>query len=264
MKRAVALLLAVSMMLGLTACGNTKDEPKQETKKEEVVMTTTVDTDIAKLLNDTGIYTEPSSEYNTPVTRGEFASYMSRIISKVYKIDTNTDDIKFTDTDEKDIKLAAKYGIISGYPDGSFKPDSPISREEAAVLFTGILQAIDYEITFSKSSFGDEKDFEPWALEPAQYVVSLGAITTQDGKFFPKENITKGQMVNYLERLLFIMAKSNQQSGKELVPVNKKVEAVEESVSDEVLEGDNVENNKQLENSEESIGENKPLLEQKP
>ena len=34
------------------------------------------------------------------------------------------------------IKIVAEYGIISGYPDGSFKPSARISREEAMVMYS--------------------------------------------------------------------------------------------------------------------------------
>lgn len=41
---------------------------------------------------------------------------------------------------EKEIKRCMKRGIIKGYPDGSFAPDKPITRAEAAVMMDRLVQ----------------------------------------------------------------------------------------------------------------------------
>lgn len=41
---------------------------------------------------------------------------------------------------EKEIKRCMKRGIIKGYPDGSFAPDKPITRAEAAVMMDRLIQ----------------------------------------------------------------------------------------------------------------------------
>jgi len=39
---------------------------------------------------------------------------------------------------EKEIKEAVQDGVFSGYPDGTFKPEEPLTREQAAVLYCRI------------------------------------------------------------------------------------------------------------------------------
>lgn len=41
---------------------------------------------------------------------------------------------------EREIKRCMKRGIIKGYPDGSFAPDKPITRAEAAVMMDRLIQ----------------------------------------------------------------------------------------------------------------------------
>lgn len=41
---------------------------------------------------------------------------------------------------EKEIRRCMKRGIIKGYPDGSFAPDKPITRAEAAVMMDRLIQ----------------------------------------------------------------------------------------------------------------------------
>lgn len=43
---------------------------------------------------------------------------------------------------EKDIKEAINDGIFTGYPDGTFKPEEPLTREQAAVFYCRIKQII--------------------------------------------------------------------------------------------------------------------------
>ncbi len=78
---------------------------------------------------------------NDNVTRGEFASYLS----KVLKLGANDGKI-FTDVPDTymylaDIQLAATAGIITGYADGTFKPDAAISRQHMAIMLE---RAIDF------------------------------------------------------------------------------------------------------------------------
>lgn len=43
---------------------------------------------------------------------------------------------------EKEINEALKDGVFSGYPDGTFKPEEPLTREQAAVLYVRIKNII--------------------------------------------------------------------------------------------------------------------------
>lgn len=41
-----------------------------------------------------------------------------------------------------ELQEAVEAGIIKGYPDGSFKPDAPLSRQEMAVMCGRLLKVI--------------------------------------------------------------------------------------------------------------------------
>ena len=72
------------------------------------------------------------------ITRGEFAAIAARFSGKKYNGEN-----KFSDTSghwsEEYINRAVQEGWISGYPDGSFKPDQYITRAEAMTLVNNIL-----------------------------------------------------------------------------------------------------------------------------
>lgn len=73
-----------------------------------------------------------------PITRAEFAAICARFDSG--KAEENS---SFTDISghwaEKEIERAATLGWVSGYTDGSFHPDAPITRAEAMTLINRVL-----------------------------------------------------------------------------------------------------------------------------
>lgn len=74
-----------------------------------------------------------------PITRAEFAVVASRFDT----LEENTDGITFSDISgnwaEKYIKSAVKKGWITGYSDGTFKPNQYITRAEAMALINRVL-----------------------------------------------------------------------------------------------------------------------------
>ena len=48
-------------------------------------------------------------------------------------------DVSTNDAAYQHIKKLKDYGIINGYSDGSFKPDNPITRREAAIMISNAL-----------------------------------------------------------------------------------------------------------------------------
>ena len=74
-----------------------------------------------------------------PITRAEFAVVASRFDT----LEENTDGIAFSDISgnwaEKYIKSAVKKGWITGYSDGTFKPNQYITRAEAMSLINRVL-----------------------------------------------------------------------------------------------------------------------------
>ena len=48
-------------------------------------------------------------------------------------------DVSTNDAAYQHIKKLKDYGIINGYGDGSFKPDNPITRREAAIMISNAL-----------------------------------------------------------------------------------------------------------------------------
>lgn len=139
---------------------------------------------------------------NDNVTRGEFASYLSKAMNLKATSDIVFKDVPDTYVHAKDIKLAASAGIITGYGDGSFKPNAAISRQHMAVMLE---RAIDYlnipkgtpTITF-KDNASIIKDYRQAVAIGAQLEIIKGS----NGYFMPEKNATIGQASSFIVRLM--------------------------------------------------------------
>lgn len=88
------------------------------------------------------------------------------------------------------IELLVGQGIISGYPDGTFKPNQTITRAEFVAL---LVRALKLEPTGSGKIFGDTTDH--WARDTIAIAGSYGIVSGYDENTFgPNNPITREQM----------------------------------------------------------------------
>ena len=84
-------------------------------------------------------YPDGTFKPNGKITRAEFASIAVRFDTSA----TGEVSVPFTDISghwaEDNIKKAYELGYISGYPDGTFRPNEPITRAEVASLINNVL-----------------------------------------------------------------------------------------------------------------------------
>ena len=78
---------------------------------------------------------------NAPITRAEFAAIAARFDDKA-----NTTTADFSDIAshwaKNEISAASNNGWITGYPDGTFRPDNKITRAEAMTLVNRVLKRL--------------------------------------------------------------------------------------------------------------------------
>ena len=166
-KRLTALALALVMVLGLTtgagAAGAKYSSWFAPYYKE---------------MQELGILPSSftSGDLTATITRGEmcelavvaFEKATGNVIDELERTDY------FTDTTDKSILKAYEYGIVSGYPDGSFQPNKTLTRQEFFKIIQNFCEAAAYTSTRSKdlSTFADSGSIGSWAREAAQLCVS--------------------------------------------------------------------------------------------
>ena len=96
------------------------------------------------------------------------------------------------------VAKAAAAGYIEGYPDGTMRPDNPISREEAATIIMKINKLMENADAANK--FTDASKLL-WSKGAVGAVESAGImIGYPDGSFQPKNYIKRGEAVSALDK----------------------------------------------------------------
>lgn len=106
--------------------------------------------------------------------------------------------MSFKDTNDswaKDyISWCADNGIISGYTDGSFKPNNKITRAEFATMLAKSIKKEAPSIVDINYEDVKPKD---WFYAPVRKLVSFG-ILSNEGKFYPNKLITRELAIKWL------------------------------------------------------------------
>ena len=115
-------------------------------------------------------YPDGTFKPNAPITRAEFASIASRFDSLVSKSDLKFSDVSKNHWAYKVICSAEAKGWISGYPDGTFKPEKNITRAEVVSSTNRILNRYA-DLDFAKAHVQElapmiDMDDSHWAYGP--------------------------------------------------------------------------------------------------
>ena len=149
---------------------------------------------------------ETEYEPEGTVTRAEFAALITRALglnASLYQGDFGDVDPNAWYANE--VQTIIDAGIMSGDPDGAFRPEDTISRQEMAkvivnayLIKTGVSDVTAAEITFS-----DNDRIADWAKEAVGKAAALGLITGMgDGTFAPNDNMTRAQSAVVIFRLV--------------------------------------------------------------
>ena len=137
------------------------------------------------------------------ITRAEVASIFFRLMTEEYRTANWAVTNDFTDANAGDwynaaISTAAKAGLITGDPEGTYRPDDYITHAEFVALAARFAVGLDGE------GVGDFKDTEGhWAAPSIRLAAKAGWITWADnGYFLPEENITRAEVMAMINRML--------------------------------------------------------------
>lgn len=113
----------------------------------------------------------------------------------------------FSDTDDPDIVLANRLGIVNGYTDGTFKPDAPISRQEFFKVTANFLSAIGYPFSdddsVDLSEYPDAGKLAKFATAPARLLIGIGAVQGDQRKnLHPGSDIVCQEAIVIFSRVL--------------------------------------------------------------
>ena len=135
------------------------------------------------------------------MTRAEVTTMFARLLTEQIEAD-KTYSSTFNDV-AKDcwaanyIGYMQQFGIVTGYEDGSFRPDAPVTRAEFAAIASRF-----EKLTQGSASFTDVPDTH-WAVRYINFAATRGWVTGyEDGTFKPEHSITRVEVAAVTCRLL--------------------------------------------------------------
>ncbi|UUZ81306.1 cadherin-like beta sandwich domain-containing protein [Paenibacillus sp. P26] len=147
---------------------------------------------------------------DTTVTRAQFAAIVVRALGLSEKGTTSLfKDVQANGWYAGAVARAVEYGIVSGYEDGTFRPENTITREEAFVIIARAMKLTGYTTAVTEdeaaqqvASFQDRNDLQAWAQTAAALSIRSGLVEGDNNKLKPKASITRAETAAMMYRLL--------------------------------------------------------------
>lgn len=139
---------------------------------------------------------------NRGMTRAEVATMFTRLLKerpvKGQRYYTGFSDIQDGDWYANTVGYAVQVGIVSGYPDGSFKPNKPITRAE----FASIASRFDALAQGNDIAFNDLAPSH-WGYNAIRSAATKGWISGYpDNTFRPEKAISRAEVTSITNRML--------------------------------------------------------------
>ena len=137
------------------------------------------------------------------MTRAEVAAMFARLM-KYQPAETKEFPVSYNDVNKDDwyfraVEFMKENGIVTGYPDGSFKPNGYITRAEFATMasrFDNLAQNTANAFTDVTSDY--------WGAKYINSAVAKGWINGYpDGTFKPEKDITRAEVVTVTNHMLY-------------------------------------------------------------
>lgn len=151
-------------------------------------------------------YQDGSFRPENTVTRAEFIKMLVLALNlEADATETEFSDVADTDWYYEFVTAGAQKGIITGYPDGSFKPDVIVSREEMAVMLQRAykLSLKKLEAVNDECYFADAEDISSWAVQAVEELSGAGVLSGNENEMFePARGATRAETAKSISALL--------------------------------------------------------------
>lgn len=147
-------------------------------------------------------YEDGTVRPNGSISRAEVATVLFRLLKDDVRMQNLTKDNAYSDVSDTAWYAAAvstlsKMGVISGYPDGTFRPNAPITRAE----FAAMIARFDETARSADTPFTDISGH--WAENAIGKAYGNGWVEGSSKTVFcPESNLTRAETATLLNRVL--------------------------------------------------------------
>ena len=157
---------------------------------------------------DNGLMTGVSATEFAPeatTTRAMIVSILARLEGV-----TTAEAAGFADVNDNDwyataVNWAANVGVVNGYEDNTFQPNTAITREQLAAILMNYAAYKGYDVSARAdlSHYSDADSISSWANDVLLWAVAEGLLTgVTDDTIAPQAHATRAQVAAILQRFL--------------------------------------------------------------
>lgn len=136
-------------------------------------------------------YPDNTFKPENPISRAEFMVMTNKAFGFTATTTINYSDVKASDWFAPEIARAKAAGYISGYEDGTMRPNQQISRQEAASIISRILALTPANTEAALKQFSDSNTFANWSKQAIAAMVEKGYLKGYPDKTFKPANSIK-------------------------------------------------------------------------
>ena len=144
-------------------------------------------------------------EPNTPLSRAMLVAVLHRLEGSPQASAGDFIDVADSDWYAQAVNWAASVGVVNGFDDGTFQPNTAITREQLAAILCNYAQykGFDTSASGSLSTFTDAASVSDWAKESVEWAVGSGLIGGyEDSTLRPQGTTTRAEVASVLQRAL--------------------------------------------------------------
>ncbi|HHX60371.1 MAG TPA: S-layer homology domain-containing protein [Epulopiscium sp.] len=148
-------------------------------------------------------YEDGSLKPDNEITRAELISLVNRSFGFIAEVDITYTDIQESHWAYSEFKKAGAAGYISGFEDGTLRPNNKVTRQELAVIIARLLELEDNPTSDRLLHLYDASQIPAWSKGAVGAMVEKVYMHMRDGNIFgPTLPATRGETMFTLDSAL--------------------------------------------------------------
>ena len=140
------------------------------------------------------------ADMTRPITRAQMCQVAVLTWQLITGKQAQPGSAAFSDTDDPSIQAAYALGLVSGFPDGSFRPEQTLTRQQFFQITYNLLTCCGYapetDEALLQAAFTDAADISAWAQSSIAALYRLGVMQgNANGTVAPQSGTTREQAI---------------------------------------------------------------------
>ena len=142
---------------------------------------------------------------NSNLTRGMLVQILFNLEGKPQSASTSFSDVKADAWYAKAVGWAAANKVVTGYADGTFRPNAAVTREQAAAILYRYAQSKGIDVNVGEDtnilSYADALQASEYAIPALQWAVGAGVLNGKSGNLLaPTGTATRAEIAAIMQR----------------------------------------------------------------